>query len=424
MLLSFGQNPKKLLGGIRFYVNSTPTFLTQNKREILKIGVLVLILLVTSFQKYKVFDEAGGDFEVYRKASRDFLSGKNPYKYTVDSYKNEKNQKRDDTTQAKKDDLGHGFAYLPGLLYVQTPLYVLSQEFNLPIQRVWRTPVLLVDIGVSVLLIISLYKRNYLATVLSLLLWSYSPFFLVRGSYTNTEPFPVFFLLFSLILLEKNNKLSALFFALSVAFKTFPIMFLPIFLLKSKDKFQFLLIGFLVFIFISLPFMKSFQDFWTYLQGALLVHGDRELQGRPILSYIQYYTGINFFQPTLFKFYVYLALLSGPFVVLLTAKRNLHKYIQVFITFLCFYIFTPVLSRTHLVWFIPFYILGMSELVCPTDYQLPKDSNDKPPLIQKFGFNKKWLWYYFAVICFYAFYAFYLLYWDRGFRYQENTILL
>uniref|UniRef100_A0A7C4TKA5 DUF2029 domain-containing protein n=1 Tax=candidate division WWE3 bacterium TaxID=2053526 RepID=A0A7C4TKA5_UNCKA len=387
--------------------------LLKNPIEIIKIAILVLIILFSSYEKYKVFDKTGGDFATYKKASREFLSGINPYDYTVRSYLEEGSTRRSDTTKPRENDLSHGYAYLPGLLYIQAPLYKLSEIVDFPLQRLWSLPVLLADIGVSILLIFALYKKSYLASLIAVAAWSYNPFFLINQTYTNSEPYPVFFLLLALLMLEKYEKLSAVFFATSVAFKTFPLMLLPIFLLKSKNILRFLLIGLSVFIVISLPFMKSFEDFWTYIQGSLLVHGERELQGRPLLSYLQYYTGWQFFQVSYFKFYAFAALITGPILVFMKRKENVHKHIQAMLTLSCFYVLTPILSRTHLIWFIPFYLLGMYELTNPTSLsQSPK--ND----------NKRLILYTFVIILFYVLYALYLSQWGRGFRYIGDEILL
>ncbi len=367
---------------------------TIQKIDVLKIGVLVVIVLFTSFQKYKVFDQAGGDFEAYRNASIELLSGINPYKYTVKSFTSE-------------EDLRHGYAYLPGLMYVQAPLYAFSEMTGLPIQRVWRFPLLGIDIGVGVLILLHMYKKNYFAALAGFTFWMYHPFFASIGSYTNWEPFPVFFVLLALYFLDKGNRksddLSSLFFALSIAFKTFPIVFLPLFLYKTKNKLRFLLIGFIVFVAISLPFMGSWSDFVTYLSGSLLVHGTRELQGRPFLSYIAYYTGINFMQVSLSSLYSWVALLAGSLVPLwLLVKDKLsNKYILALISLAIYFLFTPVMNRTHLIWILPIFVIGIYEI-----------------------FTKRKYWYYTALLGFYAFYFWYLSLWVRGLRFEGDVIKL
>lgn len=366
-----------------------------NLINVIKIIPIVAIILFSSFQKYKVFDEAGGDFETYRKAVIDFTSGENPYKYTVMTY------------EQPEKGFDHGYAYLPSLLYVQTPLYLVFQNTGFPLQRLWKLPVLAADIGIGIILCIYFYKKNYLALIAALLLWFFNPFFLVRNSYTNTEPLAIFFMLLSLFTLDKNEKISAVSFAAAVSFKTFPIILLPIFLFKAKNKVQFLGIGAIFAFLISVPFLKSVEDFTYYIKGSVLVHGDREIQGRPILSYITYYTqwmGINFLQTRYFKFYVYLAILSGWVYSSwqLLKKKIVDPYILSTASFLLFYLFTPVLSRTHLLWFLPIFIIA---------------------LYNKFNNRRPYL-YYALLLLYFVFYFWYLSQWITGVRFGGNMIFL
>lgn len=375
------------------------TYLLENKKDVAKIGLLVVFVLWTSFQKYKVFDESGGDFEAYRNATKDLLSGINPYEYTVKSFTQEYDE--------WGEEIRHGYAYLPGLMYIQAPLYLLSNATGYPLQRTWRLPLLAVDMAIAGMLIWYLYKKDdnlsYLITVAAVFTWSFHPFFAVVGSYTNWEPYAVFFLLAAVLALEKKPDLSAVMFSTAVAFKTFPIILLPLFLMKTKNKIRFLMIGALIFFIISIPFMGTWEDFGQYIQGSLLVHGSRELQGRPLLSYLTLITPLNFYQVGLASLYSALALLTAMIVPswLLFKEKIKNKYILAMISFGIYYLFTPVLNRTHLIWGIPFLILGLFEATK----------------------NKKWI-YFAGLFVFYVFYAWYLSMWFRGFRFEGNTIYL
>lgn len=370
-------------------------FLLDRKVDIIKILFLAAIILFSSYEKYKVFDESGGDFEIYRNSVRSLLKGENPYEYTVKSYTFFYDE--------NGNPLEHGFAYLPTLMYVQAPLYNLSTSTGLPLQRVWKVPLLIVDIGIAVLLICFLYKKSYLATIFATIVWSFHPFFYQVHSYTNWEPYPIFFLLLALLLLEKKEGWSAFFYALSISFKTFPVILFPVFFFKSKNKVRFILIGALVALLISIPFFKSGEDLSQYVNGAFFVHGDRELQGRPLLTFLSYYTPLDFNQIGNVKTYVYLAILA-PWIVslfLLLKKKMLSVQIITSLSFLLYYLFTPVLGRTHLMWGIPFFILGSFEVAK----------------------RKRWL-YYVLLLSFYMFYVWYLEQWFRGFRFEGDLISL
>ena len=365
----------------------------QNKIELLKIGFLILIFLFTSREKYKVFDETGGELNTYSNATLMLFNGENPYIYTVGPY--------------EQPDLylDHGYAYMPTLMYLfATPLFV-HQEFGFPLQRLWKAVVLLADIGVGIMLIKFFYKKSYLATVFALALWCYNPYFLMFKTYSYTEPFGVLFLLLALHFLEKDDMAAGLCYAASVSFKAFPVILFPLFLYKSKNKWKFLFAGAAFAFIMSVPFLRSVNDVVAYIKGAFLVHGSRDPQGRPFLFFIKYYTALPLFYLSKTRLYVYIATFSGMIVtsVLYFTKLLRDKYILSMISFFLFYLFTPVLNRTYLIWFIPVYLMGIFKIFENSKY--------------------KFMFYVFG-IAFYAFYTWYLSLWFRGVRVFGDYISL
>ena len=368
------------------------TNLWNKKIDILKISVLVLITLFASHEKYKVFDETGGELNTYSSATMDLLEGNNPYEKTVASYEG---------SEIYKD---HGYAYFPTLMYFYAPPLLIHQNFGFPLQRIWKSVVLAFDIGVSILLIKHLYKKDYLATLLAVLVWSYNPYLHINGTYSYTEPFGIFFLLLGLFYLGRNDILTGLFYALSISFKSFGIVLFPIFLLDSKNKLKFLLSGATYALLMSLPFLKSATDIRNYIKGSILVHGNRDPQGRPFLFLIDWYTHLRIFSLSLAKIYVYIATFGGWLVTsfLYLTKKIKDKYVLALISFLIFFTFTPVLNRTYLIWFIPFLILGLDKV-----------------------FKSKYRVAFFAsIVLFYIFYAWYLSLWVRGVRVFGDFITL
>lgn len=364
----------------------------KNKLEVLKVGLLVLVILFTSHEKYKVFDETGGELNTYSNAVLTLLDGRNPYIDTVASY------------ERPEDYRDHGYAYFPTLMYFYMSPFLIHQNFGFPLQRMWKAVVLVFDVSVSVLLIKSLYKKDYLATLLAVVAWSYNPYFLMRGTYSYTEPFGVFFLLLGLYCLGKNDILTGLFYALSISFKSFGIILFPIFFFSSRNRIKFLLSGATYALLMSLPFLRSAWDIQNYIKGALLVHGGREPQGRPFLFLIDWYTFLKIFDLSLSSIYLYIATFGGWLVTsfLYLTKKIQDKYVLSLISFLIFFIFTPVLNRTYLIWLIPFLILGL----------------------EKIFKNKYRAFYYASVILFYIFYAWYLSLWVRGIRVFGDFITL
>ncbi|MFH1899007.1 MAG: hypothetical protein ABIJ82_00845 [Patescibacteria group bacterium] len=358
----------------------------------LKIGLILGIFLVSTYLKYRVLDEAGGDLTIFRQAVTEFMSGKNPYSYTVASF--------------KKNDPGldHGYAYFPTMLYIYTPLYSFHLASEIPLQRVWKASVFLVEIGVALMIIKVLYKKDYLACLAGIAMWFLNPFLIARNSFVYTEPFGILFMLLALYYLEKNDLWSGVFFAISFSFKVFPIILFPVFLLKSEKRLKFILGGAVYMFVMSVPFMGNWENFWTYIQGSLLVHGMRDPQGRPLLFFISNYLGFPPYSLKLASFYKYMAILLGWVVTsyLLLKKKVVDKYVLSVISFAVFYIFTPVLTRTYMLWFIPIYAIGM--------YKVFEKKNK--------------VWYYLSLVAFYAFYAGYLAIWTRGIRITDGIISL
>jgi hypothetical protein len=106
---------------------------------------------------------------------------------------------------------------------------------------------------------------------------------------------------------------------------------------------------------------------------------------------------------SLAKIYTYIAILGSWFVTwwLFMKKKVQDKFVLSATAFLTFYIFTPVLNRTYLIWWIPFMILASFEL------------------------SKKKTWLYFVLLAaFYIFYAWYLSQWFRGFRFIGDMIMV
>jgi len=259
-----------------------------------------------------------------------------------------------------------------------------------------KIPHLLADFGIGLLLYKMLRKENYYILLLGLFVWLFNPYIQVKSLYTYSDSIPILFMLLALHYLEKDDVLSGAFYALSIALKTFPIILLPIFLIQSKDKIKFILSGLIIAFAISVPFMKSVTDFTTYLDGAIFVHGSRAMQGRPFLFYISYFYKIELFQIIPLKIYTYFAMFSGMLVTtyLLLKTKLKDPYVLSTISFILFYLFTPVLNRTYLLWFMPVMIIGLSNIL-----------KDKKPI------------YYIASLTgFYTFYHWYLSIWKDGFH--------
>jgi hypothetical protein len=329
-------------------------------------------------------NQPGKDIYAYERAISDLITGVNPYKWTIESFSN-------------PDDPGnHGFSYFPGMLYLFAPFYILHLQTGLPYIVFWKLLVVIADVGVGLLLYRLLNKKGVLVMTAALMLWFFNPYIVFRQGYSHTDTLTIFPMFLSLMLLEKDDILAGAFYGLAIAMKTFPYILFPIMFIKSKNRLGFLLAGMMVGIFVSLPFLKSLQDVFTYLNGTILVHQNRYIQGRPFLFYISYYYDIELFQIIPFKVYTLLASFSGSVValVLYATKKVRDKYILSLIPFLSFYLFTPVFNRTYFIWFIPIFIMAMFRLF---EHKLK-------PL------------YYITMLLLFIFAGWYLAQWKDGFH--------
>lgn len=362
-------------------------FFYRNWKKIEAYLTVITIFTILFFAiKYRLqyIDQKSKDIYAYERAISDLISGKNPYVWTVESFNN-------------PDDPGnHGFSYFPGLIYLFTPLHLISLNTNIPQHVLWKIPVLLADLGVGFLLYQFFKDKGYLALTTALLIWFFNPYTYFRTGYTYTDPITIFFMFASIMLLRKDDVLAGTFYGLSIAFKTFPYFVFPIMLLKAKNKKAFLAAGLMVGLLVSLPFLKSADDFYTYLNGTLFVHQNRYIQGRPFLFYISYFYNIELFQIIPFKVYTLLASFSGWVVATAAYALKLVKdrYVLALIPFLGFYLFTPVFNRTYFMWFIPIYVTAC--------YQLFKEKHKAL--------------FFISQVVFFAFAGWYLTQWVDGFH--------
>ena len=353
-----------------------------------KIGLLAvaLLLVLGTVNRLLDFGGIGKDSQTYVTAITSFFSGENPYEHTIKSYEN-------------KDDVGgHGYAYFPGFLYLFGYLYFIALKVGINYDVLWKMCVLLFDLGTAVLIFKHLYKSNYFVAFTGALVWLFNPYLTVEyTNFNHVDPVPVFFCLLALLYLSKDSVLSAVFFTLSVIFKPFALIFLPLFLLKSKNKRAFIVACAVVFIAVSLPFLTSIDDITTYLKGSLFVHSSRVLQGRPFLFYLSYFGKIELFRIIPLVVYSSMATYFGWVLIIagwyLLKIRN--SFVLASMSAINFLIFTPVLNRTYLLWFLPIFIVA--------SYQIAA------------GFKKLYLFYSFTV-GYWMFCYWYLFQWKDGFH--------
>lgn len=284
----------------------------------------------------------------------EFTNNINPYRYTVQSF--------------QKEGLEHGYAYPPTLLYIMSFMWIVNvwTHIDVPTAILWKIPIFIADLGIFLMIYKTLARKSWVLGIVGGAFWLLNPYFTSRYEFSSFEPIQVFFLLVALKYLGKRDSLAGLLFSLAVSVKLTPIILLPLFIFYSINKVKFLLWFLVIFVIISIPFMTNISDFEYYMKGAYLVHGDRELQGRPLLSFLSYLSEgfIKPYQNEFISFYVFASIVTGPILTILLMGRYKIKdfYLLSLVGFSCYFIFTPVLSRSHLLWLFPFIILGIPQI--------------------------------------------------------------
>lgn len=361
------------------------------------LTTVVIIVVAALFLRLLVFDKIGGDYVTYKEAMNQFSQGINPYAQTVLSFESGAGE--------------HGYAYLPTLLYIQYGIWLLSNFLGIGVSTIllWKIPTLVSDFLIGYLILKSGEKfgvtQNKFIRVVVIVVWLLNPYFLARFDYSLYDPLFLLFTLIALNYLETSSIKSGVFYALAISLKTIPIILLPLFLLKTPNKIKFIATGVVVFFLISLPFMRSLNDFDLYLKGAVFVHTSRELQGRPLLTTLSYVLadiGVNFRQPEFVKLYALAAIFGSALIpVLIFFKRkSLGKFEWAFISFGIYLLLTPVLSRTHLLWILPWMLIVFTRYA--------NEKNRVPHI----GILLVIMW--FSMF-------FYLLNWNKGFEPKSDS---
>ncbi len=349
-----------------------------------KLSLVCLIFLLAILFRISMWSQTGGDQLTYKQAVVDFAHGINPYTYTVKSF---------ETPGLKK-----GYAYFPSLLYIQTFFYALNVKFNLdlPLVKLWKIPVLIFEVITGYVIYLHFKKETgikFLMGSICLLVWFFNPYIAVKQQFTYYDSLAVLPLLIAFYYLGKKDGIAGFMYALAISLKTFPIILAPIIFFNAKNRKLLLISAISWGLLVSLPFMKSLNDFSDYIKGALLVQGERGVQGRPFITILEYLTHTPPIQALYVSLFAYASILISWAVslFLLFQKKIKDSYILAGVAFATYFLITPVFNRTHIIWGIPFLLLGL--------YSAFQNSTVK---------------FFCTVAAGYAFLAIYLYFWQKG----------
>lgn len=240
------------------------------------------------------------------------------------------------------------YPYFPFFIYIEAFSYYLGKDIILTsiIIKLFNT---IFDLG-NVYLIYLISNKNekkaflYSINPISLLIFSF------HGQF---DALCIFFLLLSLYYLKTNEKISILFYSISIMIKTWPLLFIFYFYKTLRNKKIFFLVPFfpLISIFLYSFFFNSkifdilktilsYQGVWGVWGISLLFKNLKSLYKKLfIFGFL-----LIFFIKTLF------------FIKEKNIFRNIYKSLLFFI------IFSPTFSIQYFSWFIPFFILVKSNI--------------------------------------------------------------
>jgi hypothetical protein len=322
------------------------------------VGKILFWTIIASSLALRIFlfQFYGGDQPTYKEAVEQYYSGQNPYKYTVNSY--------------KTDNTEHGYAYLPTLLYIQTFFYWLNRFFDMdkPLHLLWKIPILISDYLVAFLIYKKVVKtcKNRIFPLMALAMWLFNPYLLTRFEVNTYDIIAIAFLMLGLHFFSSSRNIWAgMFVALAISVKLFCLPVWLYLLLTSLNKKRFLLGTLISALVVCLPFLTSFDDFVLMLNGSIFVHAQRGFQGRPIVGLISFVTqniGVVLTTPTVFKYLAPMSIIMPCAAAIVLAYKKMEIYRSTGLIILMYLVLTPVLSRTHLYWLFPFFLINLENL--------------------------------------------------------------
>jgi uncharacterized membrane protein len=231
----------------------------------------------------------------------------------------------------------------------------------------WRWGFLLCNLGIALLLFIIVYRRGQVILALfSILFWLFSRWTLNLTTSGQIDFLPIFFLVASLALFERNQRLALLLFSFSLATKQIAIFLVPVYLIwiwQSSEQSAWKRLGEGMLIMCSVPLVTSLPFIIWNAEGffkSIIFSATRLAENHfKVDSFDQLvaegmpsFVGLPAKLPMLF--------LMG-LVYIVAMRHMLGKYGAVLLILSVFVEFNSVLFRQYMTWIVPFIPLAVSE---------------------------------------------------------------
>ncbi|WP_287588138.1 glycosyltransferase 87 family protein [Candidatus Borrarchaeum sp.] len=307
---------------------STNKFLQLFAISISCILSFVFRLLVVQYSPPPVVD-----FLRTHEIVKEFLLGKN-------IYAEELSRKSIWSTQR--------YGYPPLHLYLSAALYVISILVNESHLTITQYFLFIIDIMVGLLIYKILNNGRFWNSFFGLILWIFNPFVLYNSSHAKYEVIMILFMLLAFAWLDKGKEIEAtVFYTISIMIKPIPILMLPLFLYKLKNRIQSIAIGLGIFLILSLPFLITPLTYFQALTFSQIGRGPAGDQGFGIFAQVH----------TLYSSIISKISMSIILIIIYTKFREYDLYITSFLVYIATVSFFWVLYKQYFVWFIPFLII-------------------------------------------------------------------
>lgn len=330
-----------------------------NNRSFVALMCLFLIAVVGIIVKVKVLhfwenNTEGQDIYYSWIEGKRIIAGENPYARVLAG------NMRDNDKYA---------TYFPSLYWLSALTQLLGfKEYSVWIS-IWQPIFLMFDIGIAGLIFYQFSQQRLLILGLfTALFWLFNRWTLYVNGVAHLDFIPIFFLILSLMLFQKNKYISFILFGLSLSFKQIAIFVLPLYLIwgwqsSEGNKLKDILIAVLLILSIpvitSLPFIVwNSEGFFKSILFSATRKPDTHLSAASLDALIGLkipdFIGIRAKLPMLFLMIL---------VFLSAMKRQIGIYASVLLIMSVFVNFNSVLFLQYFSWVVPFILLAILEMI-------------------------------------------------------------